>query len=182
MNDPPAILSCCAPAAATRTFAIGIALADAEAETLVLALVLPCASADCDCDLPDPDFASFDRTSLRVCLMEKTKKITASTVGANRFSVTTMCVIPAALALIIEKMSAISGGEDGTIRIWDLHKRACAAVLNNHVSVVRGLDFADERTLLSASRDKVVCVWDIPSRKTKRIIPVFEVRIKLESC
>ncbi|KNE55640.1 hypothetical protein AMAG_01526 [Allomyces macrogynus ATCC 38327] len=71
-------------------------------------------------------------------------------------------------------LTLFSGGEDGTIRIWDLHKRACAAVLSNHVSVVRGLDFADERTLLSASRDKVVCVWDIPSRKTKRIIPVFE--------
>ena len=33
-----------------------------------------------------------------------------------------------------------SGGEDGKVRVWNLHKRSSAAVLDAHVSVVRSLD------------------------------------------
>ncbi|KAI9188218.1 U3 small nucleolar RNA-associated protein 13 [Blastocladiella emersonii ATCC 22665] len=78
-------------------------------------------------------------------------------------------------AIRFHKLTLFSGGEDGTVRMWDLHKRACVAVLKNHVSVVRGLAFADEgRTLVSASRDKVLCVWDVPSRRSRKVIPVFD--------
>lgn len=72
-------------------------------------------------------------------------------------------------------LNVFSGGEDGTIRMWSLDKRACIGVFQSHVSVVRDIDFVDQTTMISASRDKVVCVWDIPSKKTHRVIPVFEV-------
>ena len=41
-----------------------------------------------------------------------------------------------------------SGGEDGKIRVWDLHKRKSVAVLDSHVSVVRSLDFSPQTGLL----------------------------------
>lgn len=68
-----------------------------------------------------------------------------------------------------------TGADDTKVRVWDLVKSDCIAVLDSHVSVVRGLDWsADGRTLISGSRDKVVCLWDTKSWKLKGTIPVLE--------
>lgn len=68
-----------------------------------------------------------------------------------------------------------TGADDTKIRVWDLVKSDCIAVLDSHVSVVRGLDWSvDGRTLVSGSRDKVVCLWDTRSWKLKGTIPVLE--------
>lgn len=68
-----------------------------------------------------------------------------------------------------------SGGEDGKVRIWNLHKQTSAAVLDSHVSVVRSLDYSSEQNaLLSGSRDKTVIVWDVRSWKIRSTIAVLE--------
>ncbi|KAF2090631.1 small nucleolar ribonucleoprotein complex subunit [Saccharata proteae CBS 121410] len=68
-----------------------------------------------------------------------------------------------------------SGGEDGKVRVWDLHKRKSVAVLDSHVSVVRSLDFSErENALVSGSRDKTVMVWDARTWKVRSTIPVLE--------
>jgi U3 small nucleolar RNA-associated protein 13 len=70
-----------------------------------------------------------------------------------------------------------SGSDDTKVRLWDLVKKKCVGVLDNHVSMVRGLEFsADGNTLLSAGRDKVVSVWDVSGKKPrlKQTIPVME--------
>ena len=49
-------------------------------------------------------------------------------------------------------------------------------VLENHFSVIRGLDFSsDGETLVSGSRDQVVNFWDMKSFKLKTTLPVYEV-------
>ena len=49
-------------------------------------------------------------------------------------------------------------------------------MLENHVSVIRGLDFSsDGETLVSGSRDQVVNYWDMKSFKLKTTLPVYEV-------
>ncbi|KAK9487498.1 WD40-repeat-containing domain protein [Lipomyces starkeyi] len=69
-----------------------------------------------------------------------------------------------------------SGSDDTKIRIWDLVKRKCAAVLEEgHVSVVRGLDFSSDGSLLiSGGRDKVVNVWSMKNYGLVKTILVFE--------
>lgn len=68
-----------------------------------------------------------------------------------------------------------SGADDTKVRVWDLMKRTCIAVLDSHVSVVRGLDWSEDgRVLISGSRDKVICLWDCKSWKLRNTIPVLE--------
>ncbi len=50
-----------------------------------------------------------------------------------------------------------SGGDDGTVRVWDLVKKACNAVLDKHFSAVTSIALStDGWSLLSAGRDKVL--------------------------
>jgi len=68
-----------------------------------------------------------------------------------------------------------SGSEDGKIRIWNLQKRSCVAILDSHVSVVRGLDFdTNKSVLVSGSRDKTLMLWDARDWTLKSTIPVLE--------
>ena len=73
------------------------------------------------------------------------------------------------------KSPTVSGGDDGSIRVWNLNTRRCEAVLEGHVSAVRGFDFtSDGRYLVSAGRDNVINIWNITSKKMVRTIPTYE--------
>ena len=68
-----------------------------------------------------------------------------------------------------------SGSEDGKIRIWNLQKRNCAAILDQHVSVVRKLDYdPTQNLLLSCSRDKTAMLWNARGWNLRNTIPVLE--------
>ncbi|CAI6341818.1 unnamed protein product [Periconia digitata] len=68
-----------------------------------------------------------------------------------------------------------SGAEDGKIRIWDLHKRRSAAILDSHVSVVRSIQYSPaQHMLVSGSRDKTLILWDASTWKPKRTVAALE--------
>jgi U3 small nucleolar RNA-associated protein 13 len=68
-----------------------------------------------------------------------------------------------------------SGAEDGKIRVWDLHKRKSAAILDSHVSVVRSLQYsATAQMLVSGSRDKTLILWSADRWKASRTIAALE--------
>ena len=68
-----------------------------------------------------------------------------------------------------------TGSQDGTVRIWDLHKGTSAATLDSHVTDVRALDYSpEENALLTGSRDKTIMWWDARTWKVKKVVPVLE--------
>ena len=68
-----------------------------------------------------------------------------------------------------------SGGEDGKVRVWDLHKRTSTATLDAHVSVVRALSYSPAlRLLLTASRDKTAITWDARTWQQQTTVAILE--------
>lgn len=69
----------------------------------------------------------------------------------------------------------VSASDDCRVRVWDLTTRKSLLVLDGHSSVIRGLAVTrDGGTLVSAGRDKVLNLWDLPSGTLRSTIPVFE--------
>lgn len=60
----------------------------------------------------------------------------------------------------------VSGGQDGTVRLWDAATGELLAVLNEHSSCVNSVDFAPEGdTFATASCDKTIKLWSLSRRK-----------------
>ena len=60
----------------------------------------------------------------------------------------------------------LTGGEDGTVRIWDAVHGSTLNVLHEHSSCVNGIDFApDGDTFVTASCDKTIKLWSLKDQK-----------------
>uniref|UniRef100_A0A3Q3W6A1 U3 small nucleolar RNA-associated protein 13 C-terminal domain-containing protein n=1 Tax=Mola mola TaxID=94237 RepID=A0A3Q3W6A1_MOLML len=79
----------------------------------------------------------------------------------------------------ISRLQLFSSSLDCGIRLWDLRSSQCVCVLQSHYSAVTSLSFSpDGGTMVSSGRDNICTVWDLESRKAKRTVPVYEVRLK----
>lgn len=57
---------------------------------------------------------------------------------------------------MVHCLQLFSGGDDATVRVWDLTKKKCAATLEKHQSTVTSIAISEDGwTLLTAGRDKV---------------------------
>lgn len=57
---------------------------------------------------------------------------------------------------MINFLQIFSGGDDTTVRVWDLAKKKCTATLEKHQSTVTSIAISEDGwTLLTAGRDKV---------------------------
>ncbi|KAJ2159027.1 hypothetical protein GGF46_003319 [Coemansia sp. RSA 552] len=64
----------------------------------------------------------------------------------------------------------VSASGDRTVRVWDLERRACMHVLDEHARGVACLDF-DGRFVASGSSDCAIRVWDAATGACVRTIP-----------
>ncbi|XP_058940240.2 transducin beta-like protein 3 isoform X1 [Pocillopora verrucosa] len=72
-------------------------------------------------------------------------------------------------------LQLFSASDDCKIRVWDLKKSRCVAVLESHFSVVTSLAFSQSgETMISSSRDNVLNMWDVSDKKLLKTIPAFE--------
>lgn len=70
------------------------------------------------------------------------------------------------LAIAADGKRALSGSDDGTMRLWDLQNRCEVRVFAGHAGPVKAVAFApDGKRLVSGGADRVVRVWDSESGK-----------------
>ncbi len=67
-----------------------------------------------------------------------------------------------AVALTADGTRAVSGGDDGTLRLWDLERGAEMRRLEGHEGVVRAVAVtADGRRAVSGGHDGTLRLWDL---------------------
>jgi WD40 repeat protein len=77
-----------------------------------------------------------------------------------------------AVALTPDGRFAVSGGDDGTVRVWHLSTGEPQWALEGHAGAVTGVAItADGKTAVSVSRDGTACVWDLHSGRTTHKLP-----------
>ena len=61
-----------------------------------------------------------------------------------------------------EGNSIVSGGEDRTVRVWNLDSRDCISVLKGHTSEVIKCEFSeDSKHIISAGKDNKILIWSV---------------------
>ncbi|MCH8204672.1 MAG: protein kinase [Candidatus Hydrogenedentes bacterium] len=66
-----------------------------------------------------------------------------------------------AVSLSFDGWHALTGGDDGQVRIWEVSSRKCTAVLDGHSARIHAVTLSEEeRTVLTASADKTLRLWD----------------------
>ncbi|EFJ35160.1 hypothetical protein SELMODRAFT_80645 [Selaginella moellendorffii] len=73
------------------------------------------------------------------------------------------------------RLLLFSGGDDATVRVWDLVTKKSAALLEKHFSTVTSLAVsANGWSLISGARDKVLNIWSLRDYSHEGTVPVFE--------
>ncbi|WP_308197977.1 WD40 repeat domain-containing serine/threonine-protein kinase [Saccharopolyspora soli] len=67
-----------------------------------------------------------------------------------------------ALELNADDRIAVSGGGDGTVRVWDVDSGTCLRVIAKHPSLVNAVGVSDDGSrAMSASRDGTIAAWSV---------------------
>jgi WD40 repeat protein len=66
------------------------------------------------------------------------------------------------IAFTLDSHRLLSGGEDGTLRVWDVQSGECVRIREAHQGAVQSLRISpDGRGLASCGEDGAVKVWDL---------------------
>lgn len=74
-----------------------------------------------------------------------------------------------------DEKTIIAAGDDSKIIGWDFTTRQVTMALEGHFSKVTSIAYAQDRQfLVSASRDKVIILWNLTTKTQVRTIPLYE--------
>ena len=59
----------------------------------------------------------------------------------------------------------VSGGQDTTIKVWDIDKKECLYTLKGHTSIIWDIRELPDNKLISASDDNKSKIWDLNTKK-----------------
>ena len=118
--------------------------------------------------------ASHDRT-LRVfdCQHPPTPQLVHTLRGHSQ------PIAAAAFHPAARRLQVVSGDDSGQLRVWSLATGECQVLSSEHLAAITCITFAGggdgDRYMLTAGRDKVMCVWDVQqSYQCIRTITAFE--------
>ena len=84
-----------------------------------------------------------------------------------------------------DPLGAVSGGEEGSVRVWDLGTGVCLHKLHGHTAPVVSVT-STRRHVVSTGQDDRLCIWDRPRGTLLHWIQMVRVRsyviIRLRSC
>ena len=67
----------------------------------------------------------------------------------------------------VRSVSFLNGGDDNTVKLWDVNTEQLKATLKGHASGVRSVSFSPDGSILaSGSDDKTVLLWDVSPAPT----------------
>ncbi|MGZ4881928.1 MAG: TIR domain-containing protein, partial [Halobacteriota archaeon] len=76
-----------------------------------------------------------------------------------------------AVSITSDGRTAVSGGEDNTVRVWDVETGACQRVLEGHTGWVFGVSITpDGKRIVSGGEDNTVRVWDVETGQSERVL------------
>jgi WD40 repeat protein len=71
---------------------------------------------------------------------------------------------------LVDGRRAISGSDDGTLRVWDLENGETLRSLEGHSGRVNAVAVVNSRRAISCSNDETLRVWDLENGETLRIL------------
>ena len=77
-------------------------------------------------------------------------------------------------------LTLFSSADEYDIKVWDLNTSKCMAILEGHNSAVTSMQFPSDDCMISAGRDNIVALWDVPTEPTSarispcKVIPIFK--------
>jgi WD40 repeat protein/serine/threonine protein kinase len=75
---------------------------------------------------------------------------------------------------------ALTGGEDGTVRLWDVRSGQCRYVLTGHGGDISSVGItADGRFAVSSNSDNTVRVWDLSTGRSQHVFEIKPDRYQL---
>lgn len=77
-----------------------------------------------------------------------------------------------AVAISSNGQLLVSGSEDNTIKLWNLHTQECLATLEGHEAEVKAVAISpDAQLLISGSADHTIKLWQLPNHPDELICP-----------
>lgn len=83
---------------------------------------------------------------------------------------------------------ALTGGEDNTVRLWDMDTGQCHRVLEGHTAQVGSVVLStDQRLAVTGSEDRTVRIWDVEAGRSLHIIeghkcPSYQYSVQVALC
>jgi WD40 repeat protein len=69
----------------------------------------------------------------------------------------------------------VSGGEDNTVRVWNLETGKCNWIREEHTNWVRSVAFSFDGTMVaSGSEDETIKIWDAKTGNCLKTLRVFK--------
>ena len=65
--------------------------------------------------------------------------------------------------------NVVSGGQDTTIKIWDIDKKQVISTLKGHTSIVWEIRELEDNKIISASDDNTSKIWDLKTKKNENL-------------